>query len=173
MRWHRANRADPLCRVIADRHYNRQKIGSKQFVPPGRCLVLYAKTETGEALWITSWPFAEYVKHAWAGAFVCSAFRNEGAGLSSDLIREACAATAATWPIPDLGMVTFVNRNKVRAKRDPGRCFLRSGFRYAGETQGGLVALALDREAFPEPQDPLPSFLPMFDTSTKAAGETP
>ncbi len=93
MRWHLSFRADPQVRVLADRHYNRQSVGSAQFVPPGRCLVL--KTEAADAMWITSWPFAEYVRHAWAGAWMCSAFRNESKELSSELIREAVSATRA------------------------------------------------------------------------------
>lgn len=150
--WELSHRADPRARVIADRHYNRQKIGAPQFVPPGRCLVLWQP----RAFWITSWPFAEFVKHAWAGAWVCSAFRNEGAGLSSELIREAVSATLWRWPNPpELGMVTFVNRDKVRPKRDPGRCFLRAGFRPAGETAGGLVALTLAVDDMPEPAEPI------------------
>ena len=36
----RSHRADPEVVPLADRHYNRQKIGSPQFAPPGRCLVL-------------------------------------------------------------------------------------------------------------------------------------
>lgn len=119
-------RASPRGRRIADRHYNRQKVGALQFVPPGACLVLV--TACGRALWITSAPIAAYVKHAWAGAWVNSAFRNEGAGLSSELIREAVAATRALWTAPELGMVTFVDAGKVRRKRDPGRCYLRAGF---------------------------------------------
>jgi hypothetical protein len=47
-------------------------------------------------------------------------------------------------------MVTFVNRDKVRRKRDPGRCFLRAGFLREGETKGGLVALRLPPERFPD-----------------------
>ena len=58
MIWRLSHRADPYARNIADRHYNRQKIGTPQFVPPGRCLVLVAETSTGRALWVTSWPFA-------------------------------------------------------------------------------------------------------------------
>lgn len=100
MIWRLSHRADPFARDIADRHYNRQSVGADQFVPPGRCLVLTARTETGRALWVTSWPFAEYTKHAWAGAWVCSAFRNEGAGVASELIREALAATCARWSPP-------------------------------------------------------------------------
>jgi hypothetical protein len=158
MRWCLSDRADPSARRIADRHYNRQKIGSPQFVPPGRCLVLLTACE--RALWVTSWPFAEYVKHAWAGAWVNSLFRNEGAGLSSDLIREAVAATRWRWPdVPALGMVTFVDAAQVRRKRDPGRCYRRAGFRHVGETAGGLVALHMRPEAMPEPAEPT---LPLF-----------
>ncbi len=141
MRWWLSNRADSEVVPLADRHYNRQKVGSPQFAPPGRCLVL--KTNPVDAFWITSWPFAEYVKHAWPGAWICSAFRNEGQHLSSDLITEAVAATCSEWTPPSLGMVTFVDARKVKRKRDPGRCFIRAGFRHVGFTKGGLVALQL------------------------------
>ena len=76
--WRLSWRADPRARVVADRHYNRQKPGEPQFVPPGRCLVL--KTFDGSAVWVTSWPFADFVAHAWPGAFVNSLFRNESGG---------------------------------------------------------------------------------------------
>src|SRR5271167_4064836 len=56
--WRLSHRADTEALPIADRHYNRQKIGSPQFVPPGRCLVLLADDES--ALWVTSYPFAQY-----------------------------------------------------------------------------------------------------------------
>lgn len=153
MNWTLSWRADPRARAIADRHYNRQSVGAVQFVPPGRCLVLL--TPAADALWITSWPFAEYVKHAWAGAWVCSCFRNESDALSSELIRDAVAATCATWPTPALGMVTFVDASKVRHKRDPGRCFLRAGFRRVGTTAGGLVALVMDPADMPAPAAPV------------------
>ena len=52
MRWIRSHRADAEVVPLADRHYNRQKIGSPQFAPPGRCLVL--KTAELDAFWITS-----------------------------------------------------------------------------------------------------------------------
>ena len=149
MRWQLSDRADPVTAALADRHYNRQKIGSPQFVPPGRCVVL--RTPEADAFWITSWPFAEYVKHAWAGAWVCSAFRNESEHLSSELILEALAATRSVWPDPpDLGMITFIDTQKVRRKRDWGRCYLRAGFQNVGFTKGGLVALQLLPDAMPE-----------------------
>src|SRR5512138_3025450 len=101
MRWRESWRADPGGRRIADNHYNRQKVGADQFVPPGRCqvLVIHDRGSEEAALWITSWPFAEYVKHAWPGAWVCSAFRNQRPDLylSSDLVVEALAATRWYW----------------------------------------------------------------------------
>jgi hypothetical protein len=82
---------------------------------------------------------------------VCSAFRNETRTyLSSLLIREAVAATRARFGEPPaLGMVTFVDPDKVRRKRDPGRCFLRAGFVREGETKGGLLAFRLSPSSMP------------------------
>ena len=57
--WQPSWRADPRGAAIADRHYNRQSVGADQFVPPGRCMVL---RHDDDALWITSWPFAEFVQ---------------------------------------------------------------------------------------------------------------
>lgn len=144
MRWQLSFRADQTARRVADRHYNRQAVGSPQFVPPGRCVVL--RTPDAGAVWVTSWPFAEYVMHEWAGAWMNTMFRNERRDLylSSELITEAVAATLSVWPTPPaLGMVTFVDPGKVRRKRDPGRCYVRAGFRPVGTTKGGLLAFQL------------------------------
>lgn len=152
MPWTLSHRADPLARVIADRHYNRQKPGTPQFVPPGRCLVLRAEA----AAWVTSWPFAEYVKHRWAGAWVNSLFRREDGPVASEMIRAAVAATRWRWPeVPPLGMVTFVDRRKVRGKRTPGYCYLMAGFEADGETKGGLLAFRLRPEAMPDAEMPI------------------
>lgn len=105
-----------------------------------------------DALWITSWPFAEYVQHAWAGAWICSAFRNESTRRASDMIREAVAATLAYFGAPpELGIVTFVDASKVKRTRQPGRCYLKAGFKVVGKTQGGLVALQLLPHEMPDP----------------------
>src|SRR5262249_24688620 len=144
MRWMLSWRADPMARRIADRHYNRQTIGADQFVPPGRCVVL--RTLAADALCVTSWPFPEYVQHEWAGAWVNSLFRNENPdNLSSEMIREAVAATLWIWPDPpELGLITFVDAGKVRRKRDPGRCYRKAGFQLVGETkEEGLLAWQL------------------------------
>jgi hypothetical protein len=150
--WQRSDRADPRAVAIADRHYNRQKPGTPQFVPPGRCLVLV----TDCAVWVTSWPFAEYVKHRWPGAWVNSCFRREGGPLASEMIREAVAATRWRWPdTPALGLVSFIDPDEVRPKRDPGYCYIMAGFEYDGETVGGLIAVRIRPENMPEPEEPL------------------
>jgi hypothetical protein len=149
--WRRSGRADQRALPLADRHYNRQKVGTRQFVPPGRCLVLL--TDDADALWVTSWPFAEHVRHAWPGAMVCSIFRREPdcEHRASDLVASACAATRARWPVlPEQGMVTFIDPAKVRRKRDPGRCFRRSGFVEVGRTADlDLIVLQLRPGDFP------------------------
>jgi hypothetical protein len=151
--WRVSHRADKAALPLADRHYNRQKVGAPQFVPPGRCVVLL--TAGRDALWISSWPFAEYVKHEWAGAWVCSCFRNESDRLSSELIREAVAITRWFWPaVPSLGMVTFVDPTKVKRKRDWGRCYRKAGWRPCGYTKGGLVALQLPQAEMPPALEP-------------------
>lgn len=163
MIWSLSNGSDPRARELADRHYSRQKPGTDQFVPPGRCVVLYATTATGRAYWVTSWPFAEYVMHQWRGAWMCSAFRNESAGLASEMIRQAVAATRAVFGDPPaLGMVTFVDPRCVRPKRDPGRCFIRAGFRPCGATKAGLSALQLLPDERPPASMPVGATADLF-----------
>lgn len=168
--WRLSWRADPVVRAIADRHYNRQKIGAPQFVPPGRCLVL--KTADASAAWITSWPFADFVQHDWPGAWINSLFRNEGDYLSSDLIRWAVAHTRATWPeIPDIGIVSFVDAEKTQPKEVPGWCYLRAGWSHVGFTKAGLYAFQqlpgcrIKRRSEPMPEAvPVPGWQPsLFD----------
>lgn len=140
MTWELAHRADGDCLPIADRHYNRQKVGSPQFVPPGRCVVLKQKA----AVWVTSWPFAEFTKHDWKGAWVNSMFRKEDNAVASELIREAVAATRAEWPnVPPLGMVSFIDPKEVqprmiRGRQTWGHSYFEAGFVHVGYTKGGL-----------------------------------
>lgn len=152
--WNVAHRCHPAAAALADRHYSRQHIGAANMMPPGRCLVLV--TRECDAVWGTGWPFAEWVRHAWAGAWMCTIFRNESPHLSSELIREAVAVTR--WHYgepPPLGMVTFVKADAVRRKRDPGRCFRKAGFSHVGFTQGGLWAFQLPPDAMPAPLMPI------------------
>lgn len=157
--WYRSQRFDTRALPLADRHYNRQKIGSPQFVPPGRCVVLLAPS--ADALWVTSWPYAPYVKHDWPGAWINSLFRNERDEVASDLIREAVAMTRGVFgDPPPLGMVTFVDAKHVpgvkrRGKMLYGYCYLKAGFRHVGFTKGGLWAWQLLPDEMPAPLSPL------------------
>ena len=97
---------------------------------------------------------------------MCSMFRNESTVLSSTLVTEAVAVTCSIWPVPPLGMVTFIDPRKVRRKRDFGRCFRKAGFVPVGHTKGGLVALQLLPERMPAAFDPLPMvqmYYPLID----------
>jgi hypothetical protein len=205
--WHLSHRADPACLPLADRHYNRQKPGTPQFVPPGRCIVLKAFDPSSNnpfkvgAFWITSWPFGKYVKHRWPGAWVCSSFRREcpWLGPASDLIREAIAATRSVaiedpvWEhgrLPDAGIVTFIDREKVRpvtVRGVPtwGRTYRLAGFSAAlcpehnwsadhlgpprdcsscrSETAGRLLAFQMLPDAMPEPAPPRSFTRSLFD----------
>ena len=129
--WRRVKRTDPAARRLADRHYSRQTPGARDFMPPGRVFVLL--TEDVRAVWgvVENWFRGE---RRWRVVI----FRNEGSALSSDLIREATSLTyrywLARWGLPG-PLRTEVNPGKVRHKRDPGRCFLRAGWRVIGESR--------------------------------------
>jgi hypothetical protein len=149
--WTLSHRADDDARPLADRHYNRQKIGAIGFVPPGRCVVL----KHPAAVWVTSWPFAEYVRHAWPGCWVNSLFRKECDGAASAFIRDALAATRAEFGDPPTeGVITFINPLHVkptmrRGVPTYGYSYLKAGFRYVGNTKGGLLAFHMPAPEVP------------------------
>lgn len=155
MIWRLSYRRDPLACEIMDRHYSRQVVGCGQVGGLARLLVLTASDDEGcNALWITSW--SKYDKHDWPGAWNCSAFRNEGAGRSSKLIRQAVAATRAKFgEPPEHGMITFVNAKETRPKEHPGHSFIIAGFRPVGMTESGLHVLQLLPEKMPKPEVPI------------------
>jgi hypothetical protein len=47
-------------------------------------------------------------------------------------------------------LFTYVDASQVRHKRDPGRCFLRAGFRYCGLTKSGKRILECVQSTSPE-----------------------
>lgn len=155
MIWRASHRFDKPARELADRHYSRQKPGSPQFMPAGSCRVLLA--ENKKAVFGLSFPKAEFVKHAWAGAWIVSIFRNENAGpLASAMIRDAMAIMQTFYSVPALGCVTFVDPKKVpgvlcRGERVRGFCFWKAGFRAVGETKKGLIAWQLLPHQMPPP----------------------
>ncbi len=124
------------------RHYTaRQQRKVFQFVGPGGKLVLL--TPDARALFV----WRKFKSDAGEIGVNCAVFRNERttAGRSSDLILAAKEIAWQRWPGERL--YTYVDPSKVRHKRDPGRCFLRAGFKVCGLTKSGKLIL----EAFPQP----------------------
>lgn len=161
MIWRLSHRCSPVAAAIYDRHYSRRpsSVGFQNVVGPYRHLVFVAES----ALWVVTDQRPEFCKHAWKGAWYCAVFRNESAERSSALVLQAVAATVAAWgPLPLAGIVTHVDGGAVRKKRDPGRCFLRAGWRRVGETRSGLHVLRLSPCPQPEPVHALGGTLPLF-----------
>lgn len=143
--WIPTRDGDPAGWELFRRHYTFRKSREQMslfwqknrnyglFVGPGEKLVLI--TPDCRALFV--WRKFRSMDHQ-AGVN-CAVFRNEGAGLSSDLIREADQIAWSKWP--GERHYTYVDPRRTRRKRDPGRCFLRAGWRRCGTTKGGLVIL--------------------------------
>jgi hypothetical protein len=151
-------RNDPHARALADRHYSRQTPGAPGFTPPGRALVLI--TLQRDAVWCTSWPYPQFVKRAFADAWLCSLFRNESDLQASALIREAVAVTRWVYGTPpSSGMITLIDPRKVRPIRVHGHAvwgwtYRRVGFEHVGDTKSGLLILQLRPPDMPDPQVP-------------------
>lgn len=88
------------------------------------------------------------------------------------MIREAVAATRAHYGDPPLlGMVTFIDRDKVRPIKVHGAdvwgwTYRKAGFVEAGETKGGLLALQLHPDMMPPAEAAHPRSMhgaPLFD----------
>lgn len=164
--WHAVRRTEPRARALADRHYSRQTPGAPEFLNAGQTLVLL--TDDALALWgvlLNRDPWARVNRGAEVWRWRCAIFRNEGPHLSSDLVREATDRTRAYWirhygGVPTVGyrvgidrvgtapigpaevpLTTEVDPGKTRRKRDPGRCFLRAGWRVVDRDRAGLVVL--------------------------------
>lgn len=82
--WIRIKDGDPTGMSIFLRHYTaREKRKVFQFVGPGEKLVLI--TQDARALFV----WRKFISDAGENGVNCAVFRNEGAGLSSDLILAA------------------------------------------------------------------------------------
>lgn len=130
---------DDDARALFDRHYSRRMKTDPRgyFVGPGERLVL--STPCRRALFV--WRKERYRQDGQIGVN-CAIFRNEGAALSSDLIRAADRIADQRWPGDR--HFTFVNPGNVRSS-NPGFCFLKAGWRRCGETKRNKL-LILERE---------------------------
>ena len=130
--WLTIRDGDPTAMSIFLRHYTaREKRKVFQFVGPGEKEVYI--TADAKALFV----WRKFISDAGEEGVNCAVFRNEGteAGKSSELIAAACDLAWKRWPGERL--YTYVDATKIRHKRDPGRCFIRAGFKKCGITKGG------------------------------------
>lgn len=131
---------DPTAMSIFKRHYTaRRQRRIEQFIGPGEKMALI----TPDARAIFAW--RKFISDTGETGVNCAVFRNEGTSLarSSELIVEAKRIAWERWPGERL--YTYVDPRKVKHKRDPGRCFIRAGFRKCGTTKEGKLIL----ESFP------------------------
>jgi hypothetical protein len=128
--WIEVKDGDPSGRSLFRRHYSykpyRDGRNPALFVGPGEKMVLL--TPDCKALFV----WRKYVSDDGQEGVNCSVFRNEGAGLASELIREADRLAWERWP--GLRHFTYVNAKKVRST-NPGCCFLKAGWKRCGVTK--------------------------------------
>lgn len=126
---------DSSAAAMYERHYSsartlarRRASGAMLFLGPGHKLVL--ATPCRRALF--AWRWAKKREDGQTG-IECAVFRNEGAGLSSDLIRAADRIADARWP--GERHFTYVNPKAV-ANSNAGRCFHHAGWSYVYDGEG-------------------------------------
>ena len=132
--WIEVKDGDTTGMALFLRHYTAKPTRKQfQFVGPGGKLVLL--TPDARALFV--WRL--FKSDAGESGINCAVFRNEGssAGRSSDLIRAAVPFAWRRWP-EQRRIYTYVDDSKIRHKRDPGRCFLRAGFKYCRNADGSI-----------------------------------
>jgi DNA-binding MarR family transcriptional regulator len=133
--WMVTRDADPDARRLADNHYSRKTPGSKFFCGPGEKLVLITPDKKALFVWRKNkirWDNQKGVE--------CALFRNEGAGLSSTLIKEAMKIARKKWPKERF--FTYVWPSKLRSK-EPGFCFIKAGWKIMGRNKCGRRKLLI------------------------------
>jgi hypothetical protein len=122
---------NPTAAALYDRHYsrNRNAVGDPRIAGPGQKLVLLSPCARALLVWRV---FKSKDPSAQPGDINCAIFRNEGAGLSSDLIRAAQRLAWDQWGHRRL--YTYVNPRRVRSP-NPGYCFKQAGWRLCGVTK--------------------------------------
>lgn len=144
--WRAVSNKDGRVWRLKNRHYSTQIRGARwSDVPPssgtlagpGKTLTLLTPCGRACFVWLYCDPTMRY--DAVDGP-LCTIFRNEGAGLSSELI---CAAEEWTSVVPGwsgLDWWTYVSPTHVRSS-NPGYCFKVAGYGFAGRSKRGLMLL--------------------------------
>jgi hypothetical protein len=161
-RWRVVTKFDAPACAIADRHYSRRKPGSGQFMPPGQTLVLLSACGRAVFGWWRPHPRSKIKAMNGLDGWTCTIFRNEGAGLSSELIREAEEELLDRYDVGPDGFITYVWDSKVRSA-NPGACFKRAGYRRRGRSADGRKTLLT--KAAPPSRAPVPPLLSLSENA--------
>jgi hypothetical protein len=123
---------DPTAAAIYHEHYSSERSRQRRIVRgtllimgPGQKLML--ATPCRRALF--GWRV--FIDDTGQRGVNCAIFSNRGAGLSSDLIREADRIADQRWP--GKRHYTYVDPRRVSA--NPGYCFKQAGWRFCGITK--------------------------------------
>lgn len=133
--WLEVSKGSSTALALFDRHYtSRRKHVRKtpQFLGPGFTMVLLTPCARALCAWRKS------IRDDGQQGVNCAVFRNEGAGLSSDLIKSAERFAWDRWP--GERHFTHVDPREVRST-NPGFCFIAAGWRRCGYTKDGLHIL--------------------------------
>lgn len=136
--WVKVRDGNQTVASVYDRHYSRNpgSRGDARVAGPGEKIVLLTPCARAVFVWR-----AFQTKDPTAGPndINCAIFRNEGAGLGSQLILAAETLALDRWGPQRL--YTYVNPKRVRST-NPGYCFLMAGWRKCGVTKTrGLLIL--------------------------------
>ena len=139
--WVATRDGDATGRALFRRHYSykpyRDGRDPMLYVGPGEKLVLL--TPCARALFI----WRRFKSGDGQQGVNCACFRNEGAGLSSDLIRAADAVAFARWP--GERHFTYVHPAKTAGRRSrrhgPGHCFIMAGWQICGITKWNRLVI--------------------------------
>lgn len=141
-------------------HYSRRTPGSKTFTGVGREVVLVH--DSGRAVWAVVYQRTPSVRGSGASRGRAGKtdvkprflwrnmiFRNEGAGLSSDLIKEATERTYEEWikrygVLPEERLRTEIDVRKVKS-RNPGFCYQAAGWERGPVVRGKRFLYAPER----------------------------
>lgn len=127
---------DDTARGLFHRHYSYRPYADGRspalFVGPGEKLVLLTACARAMFVW------RRFVCGGGQEGVNCAVFRNEGAGLSSELIRAADDLAEERWP--GERHYTFVNPRRVRST-NPGYCFIKAGWKRCGITKWNRLVI--------------------------------
>jgi len=167
--WLLSSSSDPRALAVVDGtgmhtgkgpHYSRRTPGSKTFTGVGREIVLV--THCLRAVWAVVYqktPSARGTGGSRGRVGVADAkpryiwrnmmFRNLGAGLSSDLIREAVEVTYREWlrkygELPTERLRTEIGVSEVKSK-NPGYCYIAAGWTHDRYVRGKRYLWAPER----------------------------